>query len=111
MKKCPSCSSSRYNENNGIRHCYKCGYTNDMSKDCGIPKVIPIQNLAEKKTSMEKIIDLTRKSIEEYESFYTDFEEDTNPYAKMQQDKEIQKMLKRIITRINYIQELALEEK
>lgn len=59
---------------------------------------------------MEKIIDFARKSIDEYESFYIDFEEDTNPYAKIKQEEEIKKILKRVITRMNKIKELALEE-
>ncbi len=68
------------------------------------------KNIPEKKKSMEKIIDFARKSIDEYESFYIDFEEDTNPYAKIKQEEEIKKILKRVITRMNKIKELALEE-
>lgn len=55
MKNCPSCNSTRYHENSGISRCDKCGFTNDVSEDCGIPKIIPVKNIPEKKTSMEKI--------------------------------------------------------
>ena len=111
MKKCPVCNSSRFTESQNGKSCKKCGYSNQVGDNIGIPKVLPRKNIQEKKTNLEKIIEITFKSIEEYESFYADFEEDLNPYAKIKQDKEIQKLLKRVITRMDQIKELAMDDK
>ena len=110
MKKCPNCNSSRYSNNNGVSHCNKCGFENDISDDNGIPELKESIKIPEKKTNIDKIITLTKKSIDDYENFYHNFEEDSNPYAKIKQDEEIKKILKNIVRRINQIKELAEEE-
>ena len=109
MKKCPNCNHKLYTNGN-VSHCKFCGYTNDTREELGIPHAELQRYIPEKKNAMQKISDLVRKSLTEYENFYFDYEEDMNDYAKAKQDAETKKILKRIILRMNKIVEIINEE-
>jgi uncharacterized Zn finger protein (UPF0148 family) len=111
MKKCPSCGHKLYGEDKGERHCKFCGYSNQTSEKLGIPKVMPSTTPAEKKTAMQKIIDIAQKTIDDYENLYFEKKGDfTNIPALEKQEKELRAMLKKITTRTHKILAIAREE-
>lgn len=107
MKKCPICNHKLYGEKGKERSCKYCGYVNKLSEVIGIPKIEQLSNKQEPKTNLIKIIEITRKSIDEFETFNYNVEKYANPYVIMQQHKELIKMTKRFTTRMNQIRELA----
>jgi hypothetical protein len=111
MKKCPVCNHKLYGEEGGPRNCRFCGYTNQTSEKLGIPKVIPAIRPLERKTTMQKIIDLAEKTIEEYDGIYFEKQgEFSNLVALEKQEKELRAILKRITTRTHNILAIAREE-
>lgn len=110
MKNCPSCGHKLYGEQGESRYCKFCGYTYKTNEDSKVPKVKMSRVPSAKKTGMQRIRDLAEKSIHEYDTFFHDFEEDLNIYAKLKQDEEMKKLLKRVVTRINRINAIAIEE-
>lgn len=103
MRNCPNCKHKLYGKDGQKRHCNFCGYTNEIGEEIGIPKVQSSVNLPENKNNSTKIIELARKSIDEFETFYLDIEEDANLYVVKQQYNEMIKLLKRFTTRMNQI--------
>lgn len=110
MNKCPMCNRKLYGEPSLGRYCKYCGYQNRTNEDLNIPKVEPTMMPLEKKTQIQKIVELSRKSVEEYEDFFYNYEEDTNIYARIKQEEETKKFLKKIITRMQKINEMSREE-